>query len=208
MRTAVKTLSALALLTAALPANLAVIGVALLRSLVVRPRQGVADRPRTILISGGKMTKALQLARLFHQAGHRIVLVETAKYRFTGHRFSRAVDRFITVPTPGSPGYVDALVDIVRREGVDVYVPVCSPAASIHDANAKAVLEQWCEVVHADGETVRRLDDKYEFFATAAELGLPVPDSHRICDPQQVSEFDFDSKEPARAHLHPQEHRL
>jgi hypothetical protein len=142
---AVRTLSALALLTAALPANLTVTGVALLRRLGIRPQREVADRPRTILISGGKMTKALQLARLFHRAGHRIVLVETEKYRFTGHRFSRAVDRFLVVPTPGSSGYVDALIDIVRREGVDVYVPVCSPAASIHDANAKAVLEQWCE---------------------------------------------------------------
>jgi len=192
---AVRTLSALALLTAALPANLTVTGVALLRRLVIRPQREVADRPRTILISGGKMTKALHLARLFHRAGHRIVLVETEKYRFTGHRFSRAVDRFLVVPTPGSSGYVDALIDIVRREGVDVYVPVCSPAASIHDANAKAVLEQWCEVIHADSETVRRLDDKYEFFATAAELGLPVPDSHRISDPQQVSEFDFYSED-------------
>ena len=30
-----------------------------------RPRH-VADRPKTILISGGKMTKSLQLARTFH----------------------------------------------------------------------------------------------------------------------------------------------
>ena len=49
--------------------------------------------PRTVLVSGGKMTKALQLARSFHRAGHRVVLVESRKYRFTGHRFSRAVDR-------------------------------------------------------------------------------------------------------------------
>ena len=46
------------------------------------------------------MTKALQLARSFHAAGHRVILVESAKYRLTGHRFSRAVDRFYAVPKP------------------------------------------------------------------------------------------------------------
>ncbi len=58
---------------------------------------------RTVLITGGKMTKALQLARSFHRAGHRVILTETAKYRFTGHRFSRAVDAFYCVPEPADP---------------------------------------------------------------------------------------------------------
>ena len=183
--------AALGLLLVPLPVNLAVTAVALARSVVVRPQRAVAARPRTVLISGGKMTKALQLARLFHRAGHRVVLVETARYRLTGHRFSRAVDAFHVVPDPGSPTYVDALLDVVRREQVDVYVPVCSPAASLHDAEARAALSPWCDVVHGDGETVRRLDDKYEFFAMARDLGLPVPDTHRITDPQQVVDFDF-----------------
>jgi predicted ATP-grasp superfamily ATP-dependent carboligase len=137
------------------------------------------------------MTKALQLARSFHRAGHRVVLVESAKYRFTGHRFSRAVDAFHTVPKPQAPRYVDALVAIVRREGVDVYVPVCSPVASHYDAVAKAALAPYCAVIHADPDQVDALDDKYAFFATATELGLPVPDSHRITAPAQVAEFDF-----------------
>lgn len=31
------------------------------------------------------MTKALQLARSFHQTGHRVVLIETHKYWLVGH---------------------------------------------------------------------------------------------------------------------------
>ena len=63
------------------------------------------------------MTKALHLARAFHRAGHRVILVEGEKYRLTGHRFSRAVDRFYTVPPSGDPGYASALVDIVAPRG-------------------------------------------------------------------------------------------
>lgn len=189
-----KTVGTLGLLLVPLPANLALTAAALVRSAVVRPTRAVAEQPRTILVSGGKMTKALALARLFHAAGHRVVLVETAKYRLTGHRFSRAVSAFHMVPDPGSPAYVAALVDVVRRERVDVYVPVCSPAASVHDAHARAVLSEWCDVVHVDGATVDLLDDKYEFAETARSLDLSVPDTHRVTDPEQVVGFDFDAE--------------
>lgn len=184
-----RTVGVLLLLLAALPVNAALTLVALARR-VPAPRATPA-RPRTVLVSGGKMTKALTLARAFHRAGHRVVLVETARYRFTGHRFSRAVDAFHTVPRPDAPGYADALVAIARAEGVDVYVPVCSPVASRYDALAAAALAPYCAVLHADPEQVDALDDKYAFATTAAGLGLPVPDTHRITDARQVEEFDF-----------------
>ena len=154
----------------------------------------MADDPRTVLVSGGKMTKALALARAFHAAGHRVVLVESAKYRFTGHRFSRAVDAFHVVPEPGAPGYVDALRDVVVAEGVDVWVPVCSPAASRYDSLAKPVLAEFCEVLHPDPEVLRILDDKDRFAEAADTLGLPVPETHRVTAAKQVEDFDFDAQ--------------
>lgn len=191
IRTVVKTLATLLLLLLALPLNLALTAVAMLRAVVVKPRRTVTSHPRTILVSGGKMTKSLQLARSFHRAGHRVILIESRKYWLTGHRFSQAVDRFYTVPKPQDEDYADALLEIVRAEGVDVYVPVCSPVASHHDARAKQVLSAYCEVMHFDPETLRSLDDKYEFSVLAASLGLSVPESYRITDPQQVIDFDF-----------------
>ncbi|HVQ98538.1 MAG TPA: ATP-grasp enzyme, partial [Mycobacterium sp.] len=140
---------------------------------------------------GGKMTKALQLARSFHGAGHRVVLAESAKYRFTGHRFSRAVDAFYCIPEPTAPGYADTLLDIVCREGADVFVPVSSPAASVPDAQARQVLDGVCDVLHADADVVSMLDDKAEFSKAAAAQGLRVPDWRRITNPQQVQDFDF-----------------
>ena len=183
------TLAALAGLCLIAPVNLAVVLVAL-STRKSMPRRAT-ESPRTILISGGKMTKALQLARSFHTAGHRVILVESKKYRFTGHRFSRAVDRFYVVPECTSPGYAKALFDIVCRENVDVYVPVCSPAASVPDAEARGLLDEVCEVVHADRTAVRLVDDKVEFSQIARSFGLRVPDSHRIIDPSQIDEFDF-----------------
>ena len=186
-----RTVATLGALLLTLPVDLALVAVAL----AMRrqdPLAHSAEGPRrTVLITGGKMTKALQLARSFHSAGHRVVLVESKKYRFTGHRFSRAVDAFHCVPEPTAPGYAEALRDIAVVERVDVFVPVSSPAGSVHDARAGELISDFCDVVHVDSATVRMLDDKTEFSTTAASLGLRVPDFRRVTDAQQVVDFDF-----------------
>lgn len=186
-------LGTLLLLLIALPFNAAFVFLTLLANLFVKSSQAQVAQPKTILISGGKMTKALQLARSFHAVGHRVVLVETHKYWLTGHRFSRAVSCFYTVPAPqtNADAYAEALLAIVKQEQVDVYVPVCSPIASYYDALAESVLSPYCEVFHADAEMVQALDDKYRFNQLAQSLGLAVPRSFRITAPEQVLQFDF-----------------
>ena len=100
------------------------------------------------------------------------------------------------MPAAGDPGYASALVEIARARSVDVYVPVCSPASAFDDAQAKAELSEYCEVLHPDPDTLTTLDDKFAFSSAAQELDLPVPDAHRISAPEQVLGFDFDGHEP------------
>jgi predicted ATP-grasp superfamily ATP-dependent carboligase len=193
LETTVKTISTFILLLIALPLNLTITAIALLRNALIQPFSSppLAINPQTILISGGKMTKALQLARSFHRAGHRVILIETHKYWLTGHRYSRAVDRFYTVPNPQTQEYSQALLAIVQQEQVDIYVPVCSPVASYYDAAVQEILAPHCPVMHIDLEMLQRLDDKYTFTTAAQLLGLRVPKSYKITHPQQVIDFDF-----------------
>jgi predicted ATP-grasp superfamily ATP-dependent carboligase len=197
LQTALKTLATLTLLLIALPLNLTLTALALLIATILRPFQPrtIATNPQTILIGGGKMTKALQLARSFHRAGHRVILSESHKYWLTGHRYSWAVDRFYTLPNPNADNYIPSLLELVKLENVDVYVPVCSPIASYYDALAAATLAPYCEVFHVDVAMVQKLDDKQHFADLATSLGLPVPDSHCITHPLQVVDFDFDSQQ-------------
>lgn len=187
-----KSLATLTLLLIAFPINCIVVFL----SLLIRPFQKkpvAAENQKTIMLTGGKMTKALQLARSFHTAGHRVILVETPKYWLTGHRFSRAVDRFYTVPVPQKDpeAYTKALLDIAKKENVDVYIPVCSPISSYYDSLAKPVLSGVCEVFHFDADVCEMLDDKYAFSEKARSLNLSVPKSFKITNPQQVIDFDF-----------------
>lgn len=191
---AAKDISTLLLLLLALPANAAVVFTALIVNTLARPLSKAsiqATAPKTVLISGGKMTKALQLARAFHRAGHRVVLIETHKYWLVGHRFSSAVDKFYTVPDVHAPDYAQALLEIVQREQVDTYVPVCSPAASYFDSQAMTLLSPHCEVLHVSPDKIETLDDKYQFAKAAESFGLAVPKSYRMTHPQQVIDFDF-----------------
>jgi hypothetical protein len=191
-----RTVGMLGLLTATLPVDLAVTAGAL-ASTAVRRRPAPPATGRTVLLSGGKMTKTLALARAFHAAGHRVVLVETPRYRLTGHRFSRSVAAFHTVPDVTDEGYAEALLRIVKDEAVDVYVPVCSPLASYYDALAAERLAPFCEVVHADTALIELLDDKERFCTYAASLGLDAPEVHRVTDAEQVADFDFAAPERA-----------
>lgn len=194
LRTIAKTIATLLLLFLVLPLNLALTLVALLRSAFFKLFQLSSPKVelgQTILISGGKMTKALQLARSFHSAGHRVILVETHKYWLTGHRYSWAVDRFYTVPNPQDSDYSEALLKIVQQERVNVYVPVCSPVSSYYDALAEKTLATHCTVMHLDVATLQRLDNKYEFANAAKMLDLLAPQSYLITSPQQVIDFSF-----------------
>lgn len=189
-RDAARTLTVLAGLTATLPVDLAITAGALLRR-APRPAVRTAAQPKTVLVSGGKMTKALHLARAFHLAGHRVVLAESAKYRFSGHQFSRAVAAFHCTPEPTDPRYPHALADIIIREGVDVFVPVSSPAASVPEAAVHELVGDRCEVLHGAAALIAALDDKGDFSRLCASVDLPVPQSVLITDAADVERFDF-----------------
>ena len=188
-------LGTFALLLILLPFNLLKVVPALLMNAIGKPWQKkvVADNPKNILITGAKMSKALQLARSFHAAGHKAFLLETHKYWLSGNRFSNAVAGFYTVPDPQKDwnGYCQGLLEIVKKENIDLFVPVSSPAGSYYESLAKPLLSEYCEVLHFDADITQLLDNKYTFIDKAKTFGLSVPKSFLITDPQQVLDFDF-----------------
>jgi hypothetical protein len=192
-------LGTLLLLAIAFPVNCSLVLASLVWSLLRSPfhKQVSAENPKNILLTGGKMTKALQLARLFHAAGHKVFLVETKKYWLSGHRFSNSIENFYTVPEPqeDADGYIQALLDIVKKENIDIFIPVSSPVASLYDSLAKPVLSRYCEVFHFDADTTKMLDDKFTFSEKALALGLTAPKSYLITDPEQILKFNFAESE-------------
>lgn len=193
MQALVQNLGTLLLLALAFPLNLTVVLLAWIWSRL-NPAQSIARADaKTVLIAGARMTKTLQLARSFHAAGHRVILIDTRKFWLNGNRFSNTVSAFYTVPDPQQDleGYTTTLQAIARREGVDLFIPVAIFAVVYPPGMDQHPLADYCEVFHYDAETTRMLDDKFAFAEKARSLSLSVPKSFKITDPDQVIHFNF-----------------
>ena len=190
-------LGTLALLAIAFPVSFSVVFASLLWSYfrgLFQKKVEPSENPKNILLTGGKMTKALLLARSFHATGHKVFLVETKNYWMAGNQFSNSVERFYTVPAPqhDPDGYTQALLDIVKKENIDMFIPVSTAVASVYDSLASPVLSSYCGVFHFDADITKMLDDKLAFCEKARSLGLPAPKSFPITDPEQLLKFDFE----------------
>lgn len=188
-------LSTFLLLTLILPFNLLKVLPALLWNALtpIQSKSPGSEHPQNILITGAKMSKSLQLARSFNGGGHRVFLLETHKYWLSGNRFSNAIKGFYTVPNPQKDwdGYQQAVLEIVQKENINLFIPVSSPAGSYDESRLKPILSPYCEVFHFNLDITELLDNKFTFIEKAKSLGLSVPQSFLITDSKQILDFDF-----------------
>lgn len=137
-----------------------------------------ANKPRTVLISGGSSVQALHLARNFHSAGARVVAFEI-EGQFSLLKYSAAVNKFYTIkrPNPADPlAYARALREIVERESAVFYVPVSSTTPAYYDALAKPHLEViGCQCFVPCARDVVTLDDPLELMRVCRAAGLATP---------------------------------
>lgn len=139
-------------------------------------------KKRTILISCGSTIQALHMARNFYMAGARVIVFEIEGY-FGIARFSTAVSKFYTVakPTPYTEqDYVSALCDIVEKEKVMYYIPICATNVAHYDALAKPHLELLgCTTFIPGTQEVAILDDLLKVMKKCRFYGIPLP-PHRV----------------------------
>ncbi|KAJ8060383.1 hypothetical protein OCU04_010712 [Sclerotinia nivalis] len=144
-------------------------------------------RARTILVTGVGMSKGLCIARSFYRAGHNVIGADFEPYYIPvcGH-FSRAIRKFYRLRKPceerGSAVYIKDIVDIVKKEKIDLWVSCSGVASAIEDAEAAELVEREtsCVVVQFGVELTGILHEKYSFIKHMMDLGLNVPLTYRI----------------------------
>lgn len=148
---------------------------------------GVPFQQRTVLITGGKMAKALHFARCVWKAGHRVVLTEVRGC--IGSRFSRAVTAFeeVTDPLEDKEAYITDMKRVAEKYNVDVFLPVPAAVHAIADACVGEELEKMgVRNMHFGVSEIRELDCKHSFGTRLRELGLSAPETFRVTSDAEV----------------------
>jgi carbamoyl-phosphate synthase large subunit len=143
----------------------------------------VTLRPITVLVSASGAPGTAALLRALRDNGERRVrLVGTDMgERAIGRHLC---DAFHLVPPGSDPGFADAVLEIVEREGVDAVLP----QSSFDLGGLAAARERFPVPVLVSGpETIRRSNDKAETYALLQRLGVTGPDFRRVNGAQGVT---------------------
>lgn len=143
---------------------------------------------RRILVTGVGMSKGLAIARAFYKQGHHVVAADFEPNRIPAcGRFSKAVSTFYRLPQASSDeeaesSYVTALLSIVRKEKIDLWVSCSGVASALEDARAaEAVkMETNCKTIQFDLQTTATLHEKFSFNENTRNLGLNTPETNLI----------------------------
>ena len=149
------------------------------------------------------MSKGLTIARAFYRAGHRVIGADFEPYYIpVCGRFSRSLSCFYRVsrPKPGAEGarkYIQDLVDLVKKEGVELWVSCSGVASAIEDGEAKEVLEKVtaCRAVQFSVDTTAKLHEKDSFIENTKKLGLNVPETHSVRSEEDAFSFLYGREE-------------
>jgi len=129
--------------------------------------------PGTVLITIGRLPKALDFARAFHSAGWTVVVAEPFRLHLTGASNSVWKSRVTPAPSAGKAAYLEALLQIIADEAVDLVLPLSEE--TMHVAHLHDRLPAGVSVYAPPVDALMELHDKGRFAALAASLGLSVP---------------------------------
>ncbi|MCB1148883.1 MAG: ATP-grasp domain-containing protein [Chlamydiia bacterium] len=150
----------------------------------------MTDKPKRFLLTGGRSPIALELSRQLHRQGHEVFVADTGRGHVT--RFSNAVTRYISVPSPRFElaAFIDALAAIIKHEKIDMLVPIFEEIMYVSSGICK--FPDSCEVFCTPFQTLRQLHSKWHFVQKCKELGFDVPETTLILSQDDLEKTSFE----------------
>ncbi|GAM88784.1 hypothetical protein ANO11243_068180 [Dothideomycetidae sp. 11243] len=179
------------------------------RQLVRSPNSPFLET-RNVLITGVGMTKGLALARLFYAAGHNVIGAdfESPLMPSSCGRYSRSLKAFHKLSKPdgtieGSARYTHGLLEIIRRERIDLWVSCSGVASALDDGRAKETIElvTSCKAVQYDVAMTQKLHEKHTFMDFTESIGLAIPETHHITSSEAALKILSDSESTGKKYI-------
>lgn len=129
--------------------------------------------PPAVLLTLGRLPKALDLARGFAALGHRVIVAEPFRRHVTGASRRVARSYQVTAPNVDREQYLRDLAAIVEREAVGLVVPVSEEI--LHASRLAPQLPPQVRMLAMPHAVLLELHDKLRFTAVCARLGIAAP---------------------------------
>src|SRR5689334_20201704 len=131
-----------------------------------------------ILLTGGRVAASLELARVFHRAGHTVFMAESLRGHLSAP--SNAIEKNFLVSSPRHETgiFIKEIQEIVIENKIDLLIPTCEEVFYVGLGR-----EQFPCTVFT--ESLRKLDilhNKWYFVVTAIEAELFVPETMLIAN--------------------------
>lgn len=99
-------------------------------------------------------------------------------------------DKFYQVPAVTDPNYLYSMINIIRKENIDVFFCVSNAEVELVSKNIHEFNGVGCVTTVSSHAAISRAVDKYEVYKSVKRLGLPVPDFRA---PKSLEEFISDA---------------
>lgn len=139
----------------------------------------------SVLITDGEERAALATVRSLGRAGYRVYVLSISGESLAGASRFAVSDHVLPSPLADPHAYVDGVVALCQRLGIDHLLP-------ISEAALLAILPRRGQFVgvnipFADDAVFRAVSDKSNVAARAQELGIAVPTLARVEDAQELA---------------------
>jgi biotin carboxylase len=134
-----------------------------------------------LLLTLGRLPKALDVARGFADLGWRVVVAEPFKRHLAGASRAVAQSHCVTAPAEDKQAYLADLRRIIVEEKIDLIVPVSEE--TMHVAFLRESLPVTTRLFAMPPNILLRLHNKHGFAQQAAAWGLAVPETYALGDP-------------------------
>ncbi|MEO0400142.1 MAG: ATP-grasp domain-containing protein [Pseudomonadota bacterium] len=130
-----------------------------------------------VLLTLGRLPKALELARALHEAGCRVVIADPSRWHLSKPSKAVAASFQVTGPAINADRFRADILSIVEKEAIDLVVPISEEALAV--AGLADRLPPTTRLLCARLPTLERLHDKLHFIETATAAGLDAPQTYR-----------------------------
>jgi len=143
-----------------------------------------------VLVTDGDNRAALAVTRSLGRLGHEVIVGEKRTPALA--QVSRYCRGRVVYPDPVSaPGeFVQWLASAIRDLGIDVLIPI-SDITTLTITDSRQALGSRCAIPFASADVVARAADKVDVLQTAERVGVGVPRSVVVEDPQVIPDTDF-----------------